>query len=53
MGGEKWFNTSALSAGVFGIPLGFLVIIVVSLITRPPDQQTQDLVESVRYPTIR
>ncbi|HKI99216.1 MAG TPA: sodium:solute symporter family protein [bacterium] len=53
MHGEMWFGTSALSAGVFGIPIGFLVIIVVSLLTSPPDAQTQDLVESVRYPTIR
>ena len=53
MGGEAWFGTSALSAGIFGIPAGFIIIIVVSLLTAPPDQATQDLVESVRYPTIR
>jgi cation/acetate symporter len=51
--GDPWFGTSALSAGIFGIPAGFIVIIVVSLFTRQPDQKTQDLVESVRYPTIR
>jgi cation/acetate symporter len=53
MHGEPWFGTSPLSAGVFGIPAGFIIIIVVSLLTSPPDQKTQDLVESVRYPTIR
>jgi cation/acetate symporter len=53
MHGETWFGTSALSAGIFGIPAGFIIIIVVSLLTGKPDQQTQDLVESVRYPTIR
>lgn len=47
-----WFGTSPLSCGIFGIPLGFLTIIVVSLVTPAPDQETQDLVESVRYPRI-
>jgi len=35
---------------VFGVPIGFLVIWAVSLMYPPPDQRTQDLVESVRYP---
>jgi cation/acetate symporter len=47
-----WFGTSALASGVFGIPAGFLTIWVVSLFTKAPDQKTQDLIESVRYPRI-
>jgi cation/acetate symporter len=39
-----------ISAGLFGVPVGFLVIWAVSLMYPPPDQKTQDLVESVRYP---
>ena len=39
-----------IGAGVFGVPIGFLVIWAVSLMYPPPDQRTQDLVESVRYP---
>jgi cation/acetate symporter len=35
------------------VPLGFLVIIVVSLLTRAPDRQTQELVENVRYPNLK
>ena len=34
------------------MPLGFLVIIVVSLITPAPDKDVQELVEHVRYPAI-
>ena len=39
-----------IGAGLFGVPVGFLVIWAVSLMYPPPDQRTQDLVESVRYP---
>ncbi|MDH4247123.1 MAG: cation acetate symporter, partial [Deltaproteobacteria bacterium] len=45
-----FFETAAIAAGALGIPLGFLVIIGVSLVTPEPDKTVQDLVESVRYP---
>jgi cation/acetate symporter len=48
-----WFGISPISAGVFGVPLGFLVIIVVSLFTPRPDEKTQMLIETVRYPRIK
>ena len=47
-----WFGLNPISAGVFGLPLGMLTIIIVSLLTPAPDQRTQDLVEHVRYPNI-
>jgi len=53
MGMPKWFDTSDLSAGIFGIPAGFITIWLVSLFTKKPDAETQDLIESVRYPAIR
>jgi cation/acetate symporter len=34
------------------VPLGFLVIIVVSLLTPAPDKETQELVDHVRYPVL-
>jgi cation/acetate symporter len=37
---------------VFGVPLGFAIIIVVSLLTPAPRREIQDLVEHVRYPSI-
>jgi cation/acetate symporter len=48
-----WWGIQPISAGIFGVPIGFAVIIIVSLITRAPAQHTQELVEHVRYPNIR
>jgi len=48
--GLSWFGTLTIASGVFGIPLGFLVIWVVSLLTEAPSKEVQDLVTSVRYP---
>ncbi|MDP2241715.1 MAG: VC_2705 family sodium/solute symporter [Burkholderiales bacterium] len=48
-----WFGLNPISAGVFGLPLGMLTIIIVSLLTPAPDKETQELVEHVRYPNLR
>ena len=37
-----------VAAGVFGVPVNFLVTIVVSKLTPPPSPETQALVESLR-----
>jgi cation/acetate symporter len=50
---NTWLAISPISAGVFGVPLGFAVIIIVSLLTPSPDRETQELVEHVRYPNVR
>lgn len=50
---ELWFGIQPISAGVFGVPLGFAVILLVSLVTPAPDKKTQALVEHVRYPELR
>jgi cation/acetate symporter len=47
-----WWDIQPISAATFGVPLGFIVIIVVSLLTPSPDRQTQELVEHVRYPNL-
>lgn len=47
---ELWWDIQPISAGVFGVPVGFAVIILVSLVTRQPDSAARDLVEFVRYP---
>jgi cation/acetate symporter len=49
---ELWWGILPISAGVFGVPLGFALIIIVSLLTAPPRQEIQQLVEHVRYPNI-
>ena len=49
---ELWFGILPISAGVFGVSLGFAVIVIVSLLTPAPQQAVQDLVEYVRYPKL-
>jgi cation/acetate symporter len=48
----KWFEINPISAGIFGIPVGFLGVIIGSLITPAPNKEVQDLVDHVRYPSI-
>nr|WP_282098913.1 sodium:solute symporter family protein [Thauera aromatica] len=50
---HAWFDINPISAGVFGVPLGFVTIVVVSLLTAPPPREIQDLVDYVRYPELR
>jgi cation/acetate symporter len=47
-----WFDIAPISAGVFGVPVGIVTIIVVSLLTKAPEREVQELVEHVRYPNI-
>jgi cation/acetate symporter len=48
-GFDIW-GIKTISSGLFGIPLGFITIYVVSRMTTPPSQEMQDFVESVRIP---
>ncbi len=48
----KWFGITDVSAGIFGIPAGFLAIVTVSLLTPAPNAATLELVEHVRYPVL-
>ena len=50
---ELWWGIQPISAGLFGVPVGFAVIIIVSLLTPAPTRQTQELVEHVRYPDLK
>jgi cation/acetate symporter len=50
---ELWWGILPISAGLFGVPLGFAVIILVSLFTPAPNARIQDLVEHVRYPSLK
>ena len=49
---NAWFEINPISAGVFGVPLGFATIVVVSLLTRPPSAEVQELIDFVRYPQL-
>ncbi len=48
--GPSWFGIEPISSGVFGVPAGFAVAIVVSLCDRPPDAYTNALVDYIRHP---
>ena len=50
---DLWWAIQPISAGLFGVPLGFAVIIIVSLLTPAPARDVQELVEHVRYPQLR
>jgi len=50
---DLWFGIQPISAGVFGMPIGLAVIILVSLVTSAPSQKVQELVEHVRYPYLK
>lgn len=50
---ELWYGIQPISAGIFGVPVGFALIILVSLVTPAPRKDIQDLIDHVRYPTLR
>ena len=49
---NMWWGINPISAGVFGIPAGFIVVIIASLLTRAPGAEVQELVDHVRYPNL-
>ena len=49
---NAWLDINPISAGVFGVPLGFATIVAVSLLTKPPPKEIQDLLDYVRYPDL-
>jgi cation/acetate symporter len=53
VGPDLWFGIGAISAGIFGVPLGFATIIILSLLTPAPSREVQDMVSAVRYPDLK
>jgi len=49
---NTWWDIAPISAGLFGVPVGFAVIIIVSLLTKAPGKDIQELVEHVRFPSL-
>jgi cation/acetate symporter len=47
---HQWWNIAPISAGVFGVPAGFLAMMVVSLLTPKPDAATLELIDYIRAP---
>ena len=48
----KWWDIAPISAGTFGVPVGFIAIIIGSLLTRAPSKEIGDLVDNFRYPKL-
>jgi cation/acetate symporter len=46
----QWFHIAPISAGVFGVPAGCVALVLVSLLTRPPDQRTRAFIDQLRMP---
>jgi cation/acetate symporter len=49
---DKWWDIDPIAAGIFGIPIGILGVIVGSLISPAPSKEVQELVDHVRYPNL-
>jgi cation/acetate symporter len=47
---ELWWGVRNISSALFGLPVAFVVTVVVSLMTPEPSKEMQDLVDSVRIP---
>ena len=47
---ELWWGILPVSAGAFGVPLGFAVCVVVSLLTPAPPAQMRQFVRDLRHP---
>ena len=45
-----WFNLNNINCGLLGMPFGFLVIYVVSLMTPEPSKEMQALIDEIRKP---
>lgn len=48
--GPLWWDINPISAGMFGIPIGFAGVVAGSLLSRPPAPKVQALVDYVRFP---
>jgi cation/acetate symporter len=45
-----WFDLNNINCGLLGMPLGFLVIYVVSLFTKAPSAEMQGFIDEIRKP---
>jgi cation/acetate symporter len=52
IGMNPWFGIDAAAAGIYGVPVGFVTNVIVSLFTKPPGLESQQFIERLRYPRI-
>mgnify|MGYP001237897753 CR=1 FL=1 len=46
----NWFGVRNISSALFGLPVGFVVMIAVSLLTKAPSKAMQDFIDEIRMP---
>jgi SSS sodium solute transporter superfamily/probable sodium:solute symporter, VC_2705 subfamily len=46
----NWWGVRNISAALFGLPVGFVVIWIVSLLTPAPSKEIQDMIDETRRP---
>ena len=49
-GASLWWDIKPIAAGIFGVPMGFLGVLVGSLLTKPPAPEESEVAEWVRFP---
>jgi cation/acetate symporter len=47
-----WWDINPISAGIFGMPAGFIGVFLGSMLTAAPSKEVQELVDHVRYPNL-
>ena len=50
-GGTPWLGLDHLRFGIIGMPVSLICMVVVSLMTAEPDEETQAMVDEVRLPS--
>jgi cation/acetate symporter len=45
-----WFNVNNISSALFGLPLGTLTMVLVSLVTPAPSREMQEFIDEIRRP---
>jgi cation/acetate symporter len=50
LGGAEWFGIDHLRFGMIGMPVSLVAMVVVTLMTPEPDEETQAMVDEMRIP---
>ena len=50
LGGAEWFGLDPLRFGMIGMPVSLVAMVVVTLMTKEPDAETQAMVDDMRIP---
>ena len=50
LGNTPWYGIDHLRFGMIGMPVSLIAMVVVSLMTKAPDAQTQTMVDEIRVP---